>query len=63
MYACIRGTRRVFSRGCARPAMRPPIPATHPTHAQHKRTGAPLPGLQPVEGHAQRYRGRRFSLG
>src|SRR5688572_5369894 len=41
---------RGFSRGCAHPAMQPPIFATHPHH-QRKRTGAPLAGLQPEEDH------------
>jgi hypothetical protein len=51
-----------FSSGCAHPAMRPPIPATHPYPVTRK-TGAPLPGLRPEEGHTPLYRGRPFSLG
>jgi hypothetical protein len=40
-----------FSRGCAHLAMQPPISATHPTHAQRKRAGAPAMGLRPEEDH------------
>jgi hypothetical protein len=31
-----------FSRGCARPAMQPPISATHPTFSIRKLIGANL---------------------
>jgi hypothetical protein len=51
MYACLYEIRADFSRGCAHPAMQPPIPTTHPT-TQRTRTGAPLPGLRPEEEHA-----------
>ena len=37
-----------FSRGCAHPAMQPPIPTTHPT-PQRERTGALPMGLRPEE--------------
>jgi len=50
-----------ISRGCALPAMQPPISATHPI-PQHKRTGALAMGLRPEEDHAPLYRERRSSL-
>jgi hypothetical protein len=52
-----------FSKGCAHPAMQPPIPTTHAT-PQRTGAGAPLPGLRTeVVDHTLRYRGRRFILG
>jgi hypothetical protein len=51
-----------FSAGCAHPAMRPPIPATHP-HPQCNETGALAMGLRPDADHVLLCRGRCFSLG
>jgi hypothetical protein len=43
-----------FSMGCVHPAMQPPIPATHPTHAQRKRAGALAMGHRPEVDHLPR---------
>ena len=62
MYACIPENGGGFFEGVCPPSNQA-ANSYDPPHPQHKRTGAPLPGLRPEEDHAPLYSGRRFSLG